>query len=331
MAADASDDEEPGGDEQSRGAEDSAPPRSPPRPASTGRTAPGTSAEVADHRGLRRPRRPPAARPGRDGAAPGDRRGDRPRDVRDRPARGVRGPAAGLRRAAHARASGTRSAPRSPPASPARAAPPTRCPGPSGASCIARIPVRTPDGRTGHQPARFAGVDGPRWFLRAVFHGAAVHEPEARRARRVASSATSVVVRGAEAMAPRELLPLRLPEHAGRGRAARRPRRAAAGVAGPVRARSGDHRDPLTRHDARRRSHPATLTHPELTYPERYPDGHGSEQRSRLRQALSRLVAPQHEVHAEQEQERAVRAGRHADRRRSRCGGRRRSAAPCGR
>lgn len=34
-----------------------------------------------------------------------------------------------------------------------------------------------------------------------------------------------------------------------------------------------------------------------------------TEQRSRLRQAISRLVAPQHEVHAEQEQERAVALG----------------------
>jgi RecG-like helicase len=34
-----------------------------------------------------------------------------------------------------------------------------------------------------------------------------------------------------------------------------------------------------------------------------------SEQRSRLRQALSRWTAPQHEVHAEREQERAVAMG----------------------
>lgn len=35
----------------------------------------------------------------------------------------------------------------------------------------------------------------------------------------------------------------------------------------------------------------------------------GTEQRSRLRQAISRLVAPQHEVHAELEQERAAELG----------------------
>jgi hypothetical protein len=84
-------------------------------------------------------------------------------------------------------------------------------PGVFGRELIARIPVRTPDGRTGHQPARFAGVDGPRWFLRAVFHGVAVHEPE--RAGPVEDVVRdAVVVRGPEAMAPRELLTLRLPD-----------------------------------------------------------------------------------------------------------------------
>ena len=84
-------------------------------------------------------------------------------------------------------------------------------PGPFGRELLARIPVRTADGRTGHQPARFVGVDGPRWFLRAVFHGGAVHEPD--KAGPVESLVRNVVVvRGAEAMAPRELLSLRLPE-----------------------------------------------------------------------------------------------------------------------
>ena len=84
-------------------------------------------------------------------------------------------------------------------------------PGTFGRELIARIPVRTADGRTGHQPARFAGIDGPRWFLRAVFHGLAVHEPE--KAGVVEDVVRGlVVVRGAEAMAPRELLELRLPE-----------------------------------------------------------------------------------------------------------------------
>lgn len=84
-------------------------------------------------------------------------------------------------------------------------------PGAFGRELLARIPVRSADGRTGHQPARFAGVDGPRWFLRAVFHGAAVHDAAAA-AQMEAVVRDVVVVRGLEAMAPRELLALRLPE-----------------------------------------------------------------------------------------------------------------------
>lgn len=84
-------------------------------------------------------------------------------------------------------------------------------PGAFGRELIARIPVRAPNGRSGHQPARFVGIDGPRWFLRAVFHGSAVYEPDA-----VATTEgivkDVVVVRGPEAMAPRDLLPLRLPD-----------------------------------------------------------------------------------------------------------------------
>lgn len=79
-----------------------------------------------------------------------------------------------------------------------------------GTEVLARIPVVSSDGRTGHQPARFAGIDGPRWFLRAVFHGPAVSEPQA--ALELESVVREVVVvRGAEAMAPRDLLPLTLP------------------------------------------------------------------------------------------------------------------------
>jgi hypothetical protein len=84
-------------------------------------------------------------------------------------------------------------------------------PGSFGRELIARIPVRTPDGRTGQQPARFVGVDGPRWFLRAVFHGPAVYEPDAA-AEMEGVVRDVVVVRGPEAMAPRDLLPLRLPD-----------------------------------------------------------------------------------------------------------------------
>src|SRR4051812_33778162 len=86
-------------------------------------------------------------------------------------------------------------------------------PGPFGRELLVRVPVRTADGRTGHQTQRFVGVDGPRWFLRAVFQGPAAHD-EAVAAELESVVREVVVVRGGEAMAPRELLPLRLPEAA---------------------------------------------------------------------------------------------------------------------
>ncbi len=72
------------------------------------------------------------------------------------------------------------------------------------------VPTKRPDGAAASQRARFIGVDGPRWFLRGVLTGAAAVDDEA---------ATDlldvfrdvVVVRGGEAMAPREPIPLRLP------------------------------------------------------------------------------------------------------------------------
>lgn len=82
--------------------------------------------------------------------------------------------------------------------------------GPFGRELITRIPVRTPDGRSAHQPSRFVGVDGPRWFVRAVLNGPAASDPE-RAADLEQVLRGVVVVRGAEAMAPRELLALSLP------------------------------------------------------------------------------------------------------------------------
>lgn len=83
-------------------------------------------------------------------------------------------------------------------------------PGPFGTELLARLPVRTTEGRTGHRPARFIGVDGPRWFLRGVLTGRAAVEAEAARVLEGVFAET-VVVRGAEARAPRDLLPLHLP------------------------------------------------------------------------------------------------------------------------
>ncbi len=83
-------------------------------------------------------------------------------------------------------------------------------PGPFGRELLARMPVRTPEGRTGHRPARFIGSDGPRWFLRGVLTGRAVLEPEAAGTLEELFSQV-VVVRGTDARPPRDLLPLTLP------------------------------------------------------------------------------------------------------------------------
>lgn len=83
-------------------------------------------------------------------------------------------------------------------------------PGPFGRELLARLPVRTTEGRTGHRPARFIGIDGPRWFLRAVLTGRAAVDPEAATDLE-GVIADIVVVRGSEARAPRELLTLHLP------------------------------------------------------------------------------------------------------------------------
>jgi hypothetical protein len=83
--------------------------------------------------------------------------------------------------------------------------------GPFGAELQARIPGQGPDGRTIFSPARFIGVDGPRWFLRAVLSGRAAIDQDAASPLLEVVSAT-VVVRGDEAMAPRELLALKLPD-----------------------------------------------------------------------------------------------------------------------
>jgi hypothetical protein len=80
-----------------------------------------------------------------------------------------------------------------------------------GQELMTRMPQNAPDGRVVFMPARFIGVDGPRWFLRAVVSGRAAVEPEA--ADEVYEVIrTAVVDRGDEAMPPRELLALRLPE-----------------------------------------------------------------------------------------------------------------------
>jgi hypothetical protein len=82
-----------------------------------------------------------------------------------------------------------------------------------GTELRTRMPSAGPDGRTVFAPARFTGIDGPRWFLRAVFSGRAAIDDEAA-APLVHVVRNTVVVRGDAAMAPREMLVLTLPEQA---------------------------------------------------------------------------------------------------------------------
>ncbi len=80
--------------------------------------------------------------------------------------------------------------------------------GPFGAELAARVP-----GDGGAQPVRYIGVDGPRWFLRAVISGrAALDEEVAAILEGVVRDI--VVVRGDEPMAPKEAIELRLPPEA---------------------------------------------------------------------------------------------------------------------
>lgn len=82
--------------------------------------------------------------------------------------------------------------------------------GPLGTELHVRMPSQGPDGRTTFSPARFVGVDGPRWFLRAVLSGDAAIDDEAA-SRAMEFVRTVVVHRGSDPRAPRELLELTLP------------------------------------------------------------------------------------------------------------------------
>jgi len=84
--------------------------------------------------------------------------------------------------------------------------------GPFGTELRAQLPAEGPDGKpSGTQPVRFLGVDGPRWFLRAVVTGPGAADPAA--ADQVHALFRGVAVaRGDEAAPPRELLTLRLPD-----------------------------------------------------------------------------------------------------------------------
>jgi len=85
--------------------------------------------------------------------------------------------------------------------------------GPFGAEIAARVPAQPDQPGPGLQPVRFTGVDGPRWFLRGVFSGAAAENPAAA-APLEELLRDVVVVRGDHPMPPRDMLELRLPAEA---------------------------------------------------------------------------------------------------------------------
>ncbi|MEX5264717.1 MULTISPECIES: DUF3710 domain-containing protein [Kocuria] len=85
--------------------------------------------------------------------------------------------------------------------------------GPFGLQVVTRFPATASDGTRGFRLARFVGVDGPRWFVRAVFTGTAAVTAESAAALDEVVREL-VVVRGDRPMPPRELLTLVVPEDA---------------------------------------------------------------------------------------------------------------------
>lgn len=85
----------------------------------------------------------------------------------------------------------------------------TEVEGPFGLEVMATVPIQSRSSFSSRK-VRFVGIDGPRWFLRAVIGGPAATSSEAAEIihtmiRRV------VVVRGSTPLPPRDLLPLRVP------------------------------------------------------------------------------------------------------------------------
>jgi hypothetical protein len=75
------------------------------------------------------------------------------------------------------------------------------------------VPIQLPDGRAGSQVSRIVGVEGPRWLLRGTFLGKSAEDPDPDGEMEKAFRDV-IVVRGDEAMRPREMLPMHLPQQA---------------------------------------------------------------------------------------------------------------------
>lgn len=83
--------------------------------------------------------------------------------------------------------------------------------GPLGTELRATVPTDVPGQGRVLMPARFLGVDGPRWFVRALLTGPAATEPDAD-ADLLAALRGVVVVRGTDPMAVRDPLAMQLPK-----------------------------------------------------------------------------------------------------------------------
>lgn len=82
-----------------------------------------------------------------------------------------------------------------------------------GTELRAMVPTEVPGQGVILAPARFVGVDGPRWFLRGLLTGPAATE-DAAAAPLLAAMKSCAVNRGTEPMAVRDPLPLVLPDDA---------------------------------------------------------------------------------------------------------------------
>jgi hypothetical protein len=89
-----------------------------------------------------------------------------------------------------------------------------------GRELHATLTAADENGRTMMQPVRFVGVDGPRWFVRGLFSGAAARETAAAEPLEAVLRAC-VVVRGSDPMAPGDPLPLHVPTEVPEGMAQR--------------------------------------------------------------------------------------------------------------
>jgi uncharacterized protein DUF3710 len=79
-----------------------------------------------------------------------------------------------------------------------------------GTELVLVMPVPNPAGGTDVQTSRVVGVEGPRWLLRGTFLGRSAEAPDPGGLVETAFRHV-IVVRGTEAMAPKEMIPLTLP------------------------------------------------------------------------------------------------------------------------